>query len=160
VFYKPYISVMVAVVFGVSALYGASVSVCRTGDINNDSRVDVLDMQAVAVSLLASMDSGGADVNGDGRVDVLDFQRLMAQTERTDSFPEQPLKLKTEGVLCGAPGVLLFVPLARRGAEIPSAPDVKPGASHVGDNEYLLTRLPRCERYLTGCSPNSPPATA
>ncbi len=159
-FDKRYITVMMAVVFGVSTLYGASASLSRTGDINNDNRVDVLDIQTIAASLLASMDSTVADVNGDGSVDVLDFQRLMAQTERTGSCPERPVKLKTEGILCGASNLLPFIPLARRGAEIPAATDVKPGASHFGDNEFLLTRLPRCERYLTGCSPNSPPATA
>jgi hypothetical protein len=51
------------------------------GDVNQDGRVDIIDIQlCVNVILGTETDPGRiarADANGDGRVDVLDLQRIV-----------------------------------------------------------------------------------
>jgi len=45
-------------------------------NINGDSSVNVLDLQALANIILGVSSSSGGDLNGDGRVDVMDLQLL------------------------------------------------------------------------------------
>ncbi len=128
-----------------------------SGDVNNDFRVDVLDIQAVAVSLLANVPPLGMDVNGDGRVDILDFQALMAQTASTGSSSIPPGGVKYELVMCTAVNPLLFIPSERRSTVLLEEQEANRERECFDHASFLLTRLPRTERYISGCSPNSPP---
>lgn len=157
---RRYVSIGMAVVFGLSALCWPSMTFPLSGDVNDDFRVDVLDIQAVAVSVLASIPASGMDVNGDGRVDILDFQALMAQTARTGSSPIPSHGVKYELVMYTAVTPLLFIPSERRSALLLEEQKNDQGKECFEHASLLLTRLPRIERYISGCSPNSPPEAA
>jgi len=58
--------------------YGNGSQLTLKGDVNQDSSVDVLDIQALVNHILGIQDYGTiADVNTDGSVDVLDVQNVV-----------------------------------------------------------------------------------
>lgn len=60
------------------------------GDMNGDSRIDILDLQGIVICVLSSGNRNcSGDINRDGKINILDFQRMVDEASQT---PERPRK--------------------------------------------------------------------
>ena len=86
--YRP-IAACVAGCLLIAALLAPLGGELHRGDVNGDSATNVLDLQLLAMEMIAGAEQGqAADLNRDGRIDVLDFQMLLQQTTQPDPVPE------------------------------------------------------------------------
>lgn len=145
-----------ALLAAASLIHPAVVAEARSGDLNGDGRIDVLDMQAVLGSLLAGQEPGSGDVNGDGRVDVLDLQRVLSGTANAGRPGEESgrrgdaLRATAPYPTAGArPRVCLGV--------APAPARTSPGPTAAAEMKRPVFESVCDERYRFGLIPNAPP---
>ena len=129
-----------------------------SGDANGDNRVDVLDLQAIIIQVLAGeLQDSRADVNRDGRVDILDFQSALDRASMDEPAPAPPAGDREDAVFH-----------ARAHGPNPPAPSQAvsffPPGKRVTTAALRARSVPsrlqsaRVARYTYGLTPNAPPA--
>lgn len=146
----------------VACLAAAAMAPCGVpdppGDANGDNQVNVLDLQAIIVQVLAGeLQDPRADVNRDGRVDILDFQCALDRASMDEPAPVTPAADRGDAVLQGR-------------AHGPNMPAPAQAASFFTPGKRVTTAAlrarsvpsrhcsARVERYTYGLTPHAPPA--
>ena len=155
--YRP-IAACVAGCLLIAALLAPLGGELHRGDVNGDSATNVLDLQLLAMEMIAGAEQGqAADLNRDGRIDVLDFQMLLQQTTQPDPVPEtRPTEAKAV-MLTGsriAPeqtGFTFAAALSMQSTPLVAQQDLR------GALQSPRVLPPKRLRVLLGANPHSPP---
>lgn len=131
----------------------------RLSDINGDRRVNILDVQMIAMALLGDRQAS-ADINHDGRVDVLDFQTLVTETSAPATPIQKARAEAIEGYLSVSRAHVLAPSLDMRRCEAPAPAEHGLGLNSSSGRISQQIQPPGTEPTVRGPSPHSPPLPA